>query len=96
MKPPTRVAFVHMGYWVYILQSEATGRYYIGSTADLDDRLRRHNENRSAATKVRGPWRLVHREEFPSRRAAVARERQIKAQKSRAYVERVVRAAPVG
>jgi len=90
------VAFVHMGYCVYILKSDATGRYYIGSTADLDARLRRHNDNRSAATRLRGPWRLVYREEYASRQAAVARERQIKAQKSRAYVERLVRAARVG
>ena len=75
-----------MPYWVYILQSETTGRFYVGQTADLAERLRRHREGRTAATKGRGPWRLVHREEFPTRQAAVARERAIKRRKSHAYI----------
>ncbi|MEK6155051.1 GIY-YIG nuclease family protein [Flavobacteriaceae bacterium 3-367] len=29
--------------YVYILYSHKNGRYYIGQTADLHDRLRRHN-----------------------------------------------------
>ena len=48
-KPPIRVAFALMAYWVYILQSEFTGRYYVGHTNDLEDRL--HWEN-GGCTKV--------------------------------------------
>ncbi len=76
-----------MPYWVYILQSEATGQYYVGHTNDLADRIRRHNEGRTAATRGRGPWRLVYQAEFATREAAVARERAIKSRKSRAYIE---------
>jgi putative endonuclease len=72
------VAFVFMAYWVYILRSEATGQYYVGQTNDLEDRIRRHNEGRTSVGRGRGPWRLVYREEFATRRAAVARERAIK------------------
>ena len=85
-----------MSYWVYVIKGESTGRYYVGSTGDLPDRLRRHNANRSAATRNRGPWRVVYTEEFISRQEAANRERAIKAQKSRACVERLVRAARVG
>jgi len=69
-----------MAYWVYILRSGTTGCFYVGHTDDLDDRLRRHNEGRSEATRTRGPWKLVYQEEFPTRRAAVAREWAIKRQ----------------
>jgi len=34
-----------MSYWVYILQSETSGRYYIGQADDLARRLARNNNN---------------------------------------------------
>ena len=61
-----------MPYWVYILQSETTGRFYVGQTADLAERLRRHRDGRTTATKGRGPWRLIYQETVASRQAAVA------------------------
>jgi putative endonuclease len=85
-----------MAYWVYVLQSETTGRYYVGSTADLEARLARHTANRSAATKGRGPWQLVYREAFPTRQAALARERAIKARKGRDYLETLRQSGAVG
>ena len=85
-----------MPYWVYILQSESTGRYYIGHTNDLEDRLCRHSEGRPESTRGRGPWRLVYREEFPTRQAAVIRERAIKNRKSREYIESLCSGSAVG
>ncbi len=45
---------------MYILQSEKTGKFYIGSTGNLEDRLIRHYKGRSIATKQgdRGNWFL--------------------------------------
>jgi len=85
-----------MAYWVYILRSESTGRFYVGHTDDLGDRIRRHNEGRSEATRTRGPWKLAYQEEFSTRQAAAARERAIKNQKSRSYIERLCARHPVG
>jgi hypothetical protein len=34
-----------MSYWVYVLQSETSGLYYIGQTDDLSRRLARNNNN---------------------------------------------------
>ena len=61
--------------FVYVLRSRTTGRYYTGSTQDLGQRLRQHNSDLSISTKHRGPWDLVHREEYASLAAAVRRER---------------------
>jgi putative endonuclease len=69
-------------FWVYIIQSESTGRYYVGSTDDLEQRLHFHYTGQSHYTARRGPWKLVHSEEFPSRSDAVRREREIKRWKS--------------
>ena len=66
-----------MVYWVYILQSETSGHYYVGQTHNLADRFARHNTGRTGATRGRGPWRLVYREERPTRQAAVIREQPI-------------------
>jgi hypothetical protein len=40
-----------MAYTVYILQSDLNCRFYVGSTADHEDRLKRHNQGRSKYTK---------------------------------------------
>ena len=80
-----------MAYTVYILQSEANGTYYIGSTADFNERLQRHNQGRSRYTKRGIPWKIVHTEQFDTRSQATQRERQIKKRKSREYIEALVR-----
>ena len=66
-----------MAYYVYILQSVTSGKYYIGSTNDLEERLKRHNEGRSKYTKNKGPWEIVYKEEHPDRSSAVRREKEI-------------------
>jgi putative endonuclease len=90
-------AFVHkcMGYTVYILQSDRDGSFYIGHTARLDERLRRHNEGRSSFTKAKIPWKLIYHEVYGSRAEAMRRERGIKRMKSREYIERLVRTSRV-
>ena len=80
-----------MGYIVYILESENTCRYYVGSTADIEARLQRHNQGRSKYTKTGIPWKIVHTEAFATRSEAVRREQQIKRRKSRHYIEELVR-----
>jgi len=73
-------------YYVYILYSRSTGRFYTGQTDDVGDRYIRHNQGRSKATKSGAPWLLVHVEGFSTRKEAVAREAQIKSKKSRRYM----------
>jgi GIY-YIG catalytic domain-containing protein len=38
-----------MAFYVYILQSEATGRYYVGQTKNLQERVAYHHANYSKA-----------------------------------------------
>jgi putative endonuclease len=63
----------------YILQSESTGRYYVGSTEDLPNRLSEHNSGEGKSTRSGVPWRVIWTEEFTTRSDAGKRERQIKA-----------------
>ena len=69
-------------FTVYIIRSESTGRYYYGHTADLDDRFVRHNADRSAATKGRGPWKLLASKPFPTKGEAMRFEQALKRMKN--------------
>jgi putative endonuclease len=80
-------------FYVYILQSEATGRFYIGQTQDVPERLAYHNANYSKSLKNRGPWRLVHTEQYETRGEAMLRERQLKSWKDRRMIEKLLSAS---
>ena len=86
---PNRVAFLM--FWVYILQSETTGRYYCGSTNDVSRRVRQHNdpEYRGSKTTKRfsGPWELVWSEEHATRSEAMKREKQVKKRGIKRFLE---------
>jgi putative endonuclease len=79
-------------FTTYVLLSKSTGRFYTGSTSDLQARLESHNSNLSAATKNGGPWELVHREEFETRTEAMARERYFKTGVGREELKRMLSA----
>jgi putative endonuclease len=56
------------------------GTFYIGSTKDLERRVREHNEGRNGAryTRARRPVELVYSEECESWSAALKREWELK------------------
>ncbi|MCF8143879.1 MAG: GIY-YIG nuclease family protein [Deltaproteobacteria bacterium] len=71
-----------MPSWVYILQSDSTGRYYCGQSSDPDRRLRQHNDPEYQLSKTTkrfpGPWKLVWKQECLDRGEATRLERKIK------------------
>jgi putative endonuclease len=78
-------------FYVYIIYSNSRNKYYIGSTGDLEDRLKRHNKGRSRYTKSGIPWVLVYTEEFTTRGEAIHREKQLKSWKNRKRLENLIR-----
>jgi putative endonuclease len=66
-------------WYFYILQSQIDQNYfYKGSTSDLQERLKKHNNGEVASTKPRRPWRIVYYEAYISEKAARVRERSVK------------------
>ena len=63
-----------MSYFVYILKSLKTNTYYYGSAADINMRLKVHNEGKVRYTKARRPWVLHYSEEYATRSEAAKRE----------------------
>jgi putative endonuclease len=70
-----------MSFHVYILRSEIVEKFYIGSTSDLEKRIKLHNSTKARWTKKYQPWVLIHIEEFISRSDAIKRERYLKSMK---------------
>ena len=66
---------------VYIMYSASYNKYYTGSCANIDIRIKRHNAGYTRSTKYGIPWEIVHTEIFNTRTEAVRRERQIKSYK---------------
>jgi putative endonuclease len=71
-----------MPFYVYIIQSTSSQRYYCGSTHDLHHRINQHNDPLYIFTKTtkrfQGPWILIFSKEFASRSKAMAYEKLIK------------------
>ncbi|MFZ5908125.1 MAG: GIY-YIG nuclease family protein [Nitrospirota bacterium] len=86
---------------VYILKSESTSQYYIGHTDDIVRRMSQHNDadyQGSRHTKRnKGPWACVYTERYMTRSEAMQREKELKAKKSRKYIEYLLsRQSPEG
>jgi len=66
-------------YYVYLLLCD-DGSYYTGYTKNVPSRLWQHKKGYGARyTRLRRPKKVIHVEEFKTRREAMRRERQIKA-----------------
>ena len=76
-------------YYVYIIKS--TKQVYIGSTHDLKRRITEHQNNKSFATKNRGPWQLVYYEASLSEKDARVREKYLKTAWGRRYLKNRIR-----
>jgi putative endonuclease len=76
-----------MLFYAYILESDKSGRYYIGHTSDLNKRIETHNSGRVKATRNKGPWKCVYFEEFNTKLEANRRELEVKKKKSRKYID---------
>ena len=80
-----------MTAYTYILYSEKLNKYYIGSTTNIERRLLEHNRGKEKFTKTGCPWILVYMEIFTDLLDARRRELHIKKQKSRKYIETLIR-----
>ncbi len=77
-------------FYVYILQSEVDGSYYIGFTENLEKRISQHNNGESNYTRRKMPWKLAYFEAFETKADAIKRERFLKAQKNKVFYQRLI------
>lgn len=77
-----------MGY-VYFLE-DSKGKYYIGSTSDLDRRLKQHFSGHTQTTKRMPGLKLVFSQKFDSLENARKVESRLKKLKRKDYLKRIV------
>ena len=75
-----------MKYYFYILFSFQLDKFYIGHTANLQERIKKHNSNHKGFTGKANDWEIVYFEEFDNKKEAYARERQVKNWKSKTKI----------
>ncbi|WP_315819438.1 GIY-YIG nuclease family protein [Paraflavitalea speifideaquila] len=78
------------GFFVYILYSEELDRYYIGVTADVEERLRKHLANHKGFTGKAADWSVRLTEYYPDKATALKREKQLKGWKNRLRIEELI------
>ena len=79
-----------MNFFLYILFSESINKYYVGSTSNIEERLKKHLSNHKGFTSRVKDWQVVYFEKFENKSLAVKRERQIKSWKSRKMIEHFI------
>ncbi len=74
---------------VYILHSDRTNKFYMGSSREDDalSRLRSHNQSKTRSTKSGIPWRLIHEEKLLDYTLARKREIFLKSGVGRQWVD---------
>ena len=80
-----------MNYFVYILLSKKLGKFYIGTTTDVDRRLEEHNSThyKNAFSAKGVPWTIFMSIRCDSSDEAYKLERFIKKMKSAAFIHRL-------
>ena len=65
-------------FYVYVLKSKKDRKCYLGSTINLKQRLKLHNDGRIFSTKYRRPLILVYYEAYLSEKDARKREQMFR------------------
>ncbi len=73
-------------FYVYILKSKKDGQCYTGSTNDLKNRFKEHNNGKVLSTKARRPFELIYYEAYKVEHDARNRERGLKL-RSKAFTQ---------
>ena len=82
---------------VYVIKNSENGRIYIGQTKDISKRLEYHNginksKEKSFTSKNigKGFWNVVYSEDFPTRKEAMIREKELKSSQGRNFVRKMI------
>ena len=75
---------------VYVLKSTSTGKFYVGSAVNGDQRFAEHERGQSPYTRGKGPWERVYQEQYATLAEARRRERQLKSWKSHRSIQELI------
>jgi len=67
-----------MFYYTYVLISDKDGKFYVGWTNNLEERIDTHNKGLVESTKHRRPLELIYYEACQNKEKAIKREKYFK------------------
>ena len=73
-------------YYVYIIESLSTGKWYYGFTTDQTSRLDAHNKGLNKSTARGRPWRYIFSRQFDNESDARAFEIYLKKTRNKIYI----------
>lgn len=80
-----------MLFTVYVLYAPVHHKIYIGYTSNLAARLLSHNKLATKGWTIRfRPWKLIYKEEFDSKVAAMVREKELKSARGRLFIKSLI------
>ncbi len=65
-------------YYVYFIKSIIKNFHYIGSTPNIENRLKEHNFGKVKSTKNYAPFELIYYEAYKEKDDAIIREQKLK------------------
>jgi len=77
--------------YLYLIESPNCKRPYLGSSSNLEDRIKEHNKGTTKATKNKGPWSFVWSHEFKNIQDAKRVEYTIKKRKIKLTLENITK-----
>lgn len=81
-----------MKFWyTYVLLSQKDGKFYIGSTNDINRRVKEHQDGNNTSTSKRLPVELVYYEAHLSKTDALRREKYYKTTKGKTTLRQILR-----
>jgi putative endonuclease len=76
-----------MKFFVYIIFSDDSKKFYTGITNDLNKRIKEHNRGRCTSTKSSNSWNCVFTKEFDTRIDAHNLEIKIKKRGAKRFLD---------
>ena len=73
-------------YYVYIIESLSTGKWYYGLSSDLGNRLDAHNKGLNKSTATGRPWKYIFFRQFDTKSEARAFEIYLKKTRNKIYI----------
>ncbi|MFC1644789.1 GIY-YIG nuclease family protein [Patescibacteria group bacterium] len=76
-------------YYVYLLECQNDGSWYIGYASDLKTRVKDHQSgNGCRTTSMKKNWRLIYYESYLSKSDVIGREKFLKGGSGRKYLKK--------
>ena len=77
--------------FVYILRFKKSGKFYVGSTSNIERIIKQHKRKHTATTRILGEFEVILIRELDSLEKARWAERKIKSWKRRDFIEKIIK-----